>query len=71
MLHRAYLPFAACLAGSGDPDFLELKGDDPQQPALVRVPHHLEDLDCGGYPEERIELVRRSLGEFFHKASVD
>lgn len=59
-MSRGNLPVAACLAGSGDPYFLKLKGGEPQDSGLVRVPHHLVDIDGGGYPEERIELVCRS-----------
>lgn len=41
VLNLGYLPFAACLVGSGDPYFLKMKGSALKNPTVVRIPHDL------------------------------
>jgi hypothetical protein len=60
-----FVPVGACALGSGDPYFLDLR-EGSDDPPVVRVPHDF----AGGatYPLDRIELVARSLSEFFSHA---
>jgi hypothetical protein len=60
-----FLPVGGCALGSGDPYFLDLR-EGSDDPPVVRVPHDF----AGGatYPLDRIELVARSLSEFFSHA---
>lgn len=70
VLNLGYLPVAACLAGSGDPYFLKMKGNNLDDPALVRVPHDLVAED-DSYPESEIEVVCDTLSRFFNLSEID
>jgi len=70
VLNLGYLPVAACLAGSGDPYFLKMKGSNLDDPALVRIPHDLVAKN-DSYPEEKIEVVCNSLSQFFNLSEID
>lgn len=63
-----YLPIGSCLAGSGDPYFLNLDANS-EDPALVRIPHDFIADDA--YPEEEIELVCHSLSIFFEQSEIE
>ncbi|MCR9365224.1 MULTISPECIES: hypothetical protein [Vibrio harveyi group] len=69
VLKLGYLPIASCLAGSGDPYFLKVLNDN-DDPPLVRIPHEFAS-DDGEYPESEIEVVCRSLSQFFNRAEID
>ena len=69
VLSLGYLPIAACLAGSGDPYFLKILNDN-EDPPLVRIPHDLAS-DDEAYPESEIEVVCKSLSQFFNKVEID
>lgn len=70
VLNFGYLPVAACLAGSGDPYFLKMKGGSLDDPVLVRIPHDLVTED-DGYSESGIEVVCSSLSRFFNLSKID
>lgn len=70
VLNLGYLPVAACLAGSGDPYFLKMKGGNLEDPALVRISHDLVTED-EKYPEGEIEIVCKSLSRFFNQSVID
>jgi hypothetical protein len=67
LVDKGFLPIGSCAMGSGDPYFLDLRRA-TNDPPLVRIPH-----DCAGdnlYPLDRIEVVARSLSEFFSTAVI-
>jgi len=70
VITTGYLPVGSCLLGSGDPYFLQLIGTDAEDPALVRVPHEFA-RENESYPIEGIEVVTRSLSDFFRRAKVE
>jgi len=70
VLNLGYLPVAACLAGSGDPYFLKMKGGNLDDPALVRIPHDLVSED-DSYSEREIEVVCKTLSRFFNLSEID
>lgn len=70
VLDLGYLPIAACLAGSGDPYFLKMKGGVPDDPALVRILHDLVS-ENDNYPENEIEIVCSNLSRFFNVSAID
>jgi len=70
VLKLGYLPIGSCLLGSGDPYFLFLRDADPEDPALVRVPHDFA-RENENYPEDKIETVSSSLSRFFRLAAID
>ena len=70
VLKLGYLPVSACLAGSGDPYFLKMKGNNLDDPALVRIPHDLVAED-DSYPENEIEVVCNTLSRFFNLSQID
>lgn len=69
VLGVGFLPIAGCAMGSGDPYFLDLRVS-TVDPPVVRLLHDFAPLDGRAFPEEGIELVSRSLSEFFAKARV-
>lgn len=64
-IKHGFLPFGICLEGSGDPYFLDTRSADDSAP-VVRVPHDAASEE--GLDVSRVEIVARSLREFFKKA---
>lgn len=69
VIDLGYIPIGACLLGSGDPYFLKFKGDNSNDPSLVRIPHDFSSEE--EYPENEIEIVCKSLSEFFELSEID
>lgn len=68
VIELGYLPIGSCLAGSGDPYFLNLRSKS-SDPVLVRIPHAAASE--GSYPEDEIELVCNTLSDFFEQAEIE
>ncbi|MEL6374273.1 MAG: hypothetical protein AAFR04_09920 [Pseudomonadota bacterium] len=68
--HRlGYLPVGACLTGSGDYYYLDLRKPGDDDPPFVRLPHGA--VDGESYREDEIEIVAVSLSAFIRAATID
>lgn len=70
VLKLGLLPIGMCAEGTGDPYFLDLRGDFNEDPPLVRVPH---DFAGGGdsYPLDKIEKISDHLSEFLRLSKIE
>lgn len=63
-----YLPVGACLAGSGDYYYLDLRNPGDHDPPLVRLPH--DAVDGENYREYEIDIVADTLSAFIRAAAI-
>ena len=67
-IKQGFFPFGMCLEGSGDPYFIKISENNSfEHSPVVRIPH--DSIEDETICESDIDLVSRSLEEFFGKAN--
>ena len=67
VLSYGFLAIGACVEGSGDPYFLDLRNSS-DDPPLVRIPH--DYAVSVPYPRDKIEIVTSSMSAFFRNSHL-